>query len=491
MSEGKISNFFKFMVVEGSLVWTDEGVYPVEELTENNRVLNGNDSLPKEILHLSKRKYIVSRINTTIGETYLVPDQLLYCEDNDSSNKVKAFDLLESYRLGAPLYALPGNISIDNELADWVAPFIRTNHPHWLALNSNTRVDIVRHVIDKYRSVYDNYLWEWSRYYDGYLLLTQDHDFVVHLAMALRTLGLDAQAITLKNASNRPNVISALDVNTSKFAKIKENNAIEKNSVDFITQSNVKVVLPVRKYHPETKEVYEIVTDAPSLVVNGLLFFPIKYSMLTKSDIPQEFSTGYKAVDLKETNDAFQYLNEHSSDNLNMKKSNLPPLMMNPPTLVEVLNDLISGDSKINDEINILKQQNSNLIEQVQQLTEKLRRTKTMNTNNEKRFRMGQIVVWDSQAGGHATTKVGRVVGRVPANTNPIDEYRRVVKKFNPADDKIALTAARDHVSYLVLVDQGEGRRPRLYWPLVKNLEKFDDVHVFANSATVNVFAGV
>ena len=84
--------------------------------------------------------------------------------------------------------------------------------------------------------------------------------------------------------------------------------------------------------------------------------------------------------------------------------------------------------------------------------------------NNPKTFRVGDTVTWTSQAGGKSKTKTGKVVAEVPAGANVWHwlpggfNYSRLPKGVS----------VRSERSYLVKVE-GESR---LYWPLVKYLEK-------------------
>lgn len=85
----------------------------------------------------------------------------------------------------------------------------------------------------------------------------------------------------------------------------------------------------------------------------------------------------------------------------------------------------------------------------------------------ESKFQIGDTVTWTSQAGGNAKTKTGKVIAIVPANRDPrmvrIGDYN--LSRLPP------FSSSRDHESYLVQV----GKSKRLYWPLVKYLEKVID----------------
>ena len=79
-------------------------------------------------------------------------------------------------------------------------------------------------------------------------------------------------------------------------------------------------------------------------------------------------------------------------------------------------------------------------------------------------FMVSDRVQWTSQAQGSWIEKIGTVVEVVPAGKRP---------------EKIPSGSgwgfARKHLSYVVEVDQGGRRRPKLYWPVASLLEKSDD----------------
>lgn len=86
--------------------------------------------------------------------------------------------------------------------------------------------------------------------------------------------------------------------------------------------------------------------------------------------------------------------------------------------------------------------------------------------NKPKTFQIGDAVTWTSQAGGKSKTKTGRVVFIVPANIGLRQIVSRESKEYSV--DHLGLFSGRDHESYLIQV----GKSKRLYWPLVKYLEK-------------------
>jgi len=84
---------------------------------------------------------------------------------------------------------------------------------------------------------------------------------------------------------------------------------------------------------------------------------------------------------------------------------------------------------------------------------------------SESKFQIGDTVTWTSQAGGNAKTKTGKVVGVIPAN---IPARNRIPDGFPEYQGRIPIFTSRNHESYLIQV----GKSKRLYWPLVKYLEK-------------------
>ena len=92
--------------------------------------------------------------------------------------------------------------------------------------------------------------------------------------------------------------------------------------------------------------------------------------------------------------------------------------------------------------------------------------------SEQNKFQIGDTVIWTSQAGGKSKTKTGEVIAIVPKlqrmGYSIPDGFR-----FNGWD-----VATRSHESYLVQV----GKSKRLYWPLVKYLEK---VQVIENGKDV------
>ena len=82
-----------------------------------------------------------------------------------------------------------------------------------------------------------------------------------------------------------------------------------------------------------------------------------------------------------------------------------------------------------------------------------------------KTFQVGDTVTWTSQAGGKSKTKTGKVAAIVRAN----ESWRLFIPDgFKLKTDSFLM---RDHESYLIQV----GKSKRLYWPMVKYLEKASD----------------
>lgn len=82
--------------------------------------------------------------------------------------------------------------------------------------------------------------------------------------------------------------------------------------------------------------------------------------------------------------------------------------------------------------------------------------------SDQNKFQVGDTVTWTSQAGGKSKTKTGKIVRIVPVNTRPYDVMPEGYWV------RAALYLHRPHESYLIQV----GKSKRLYWPLVKYLEK-------------------
>lgn len=89
-----------------------------------------------------------------------------------------------------------------------------------------------------------------------------------------------------------------------------------------------------------------------------------------------------------------------------------------------------------------------------------------------KTFQIGDTVTWTSQAGGKSKTKTGKVVAAVPAGKSG-REYLPLGVGLSAT--RIPSFNSRDHESYLIQV----GKSKRLYWPLVKYLEKVSEHQEF------------
>lgn len=110
-----------------------------------------------------------------------------------------------------------------------------------------------------------------------------------------------------------------------------------------------------------------------------------------------------------------------------------------------------------------------------------------------KKFKVGDKVRWNSQSGSYSTEKIGEVVFVVPKYVYPISiisiyhkgkDYSR-----NAYNARLYFTCRdmgylpqfdgswRPEESYLVAVKTGKTDKAlkKLYWPLVKNLEKVNE----------------
>lgn len=74
-------------------------------------------------------------------------------------------------------------------------------------------------------------------------------------------------------------------------------------------------------------------------------------------------------------------------------------------------------------------------------------------------MKLGDVVVWTSQAGGHSKTKEGTIVAVVPPNGDPRDYIPDGLKLDGPG-------YPRNTESYLIRVRN----LTKLYWPFVGNL---------------------
>lgn len=83
-------------------------------------------------------------------------------------------------------------------------------------------------------------------------------------------------------------------------------------------------------------------------------------------------------------------------------------------------------------------------------------------------MKVGDIVEWESSAGGSRKKKKGEIVAVV----KPKERFVSAIRSLNPYSYRSAYGGgcSRDHESYLVLVAQGGNALPILYWPRVKNL---------------------
>lgn len=96
------------------------------------------------------------------------------------------------------------------------------------------------------------------------------------------------------------------------------------------------------------------------------------------------------------------------------------------------------------------------------------------------RFQVGDAVEWRSQSQGMDYCKRGTVLTVIGAGWHLGEVLLTVdLGKYNA--EKLGgtrfITRSRDHTSYLIEVPstlKGSNHRPRLFWPLVKHLQKVD-----------------
>jgi len=92
-----------------------------------------------------------------------------------------------------------------------------------------------------------------------------------------------------------------------------------------------------------------------------------------------------------------------------------------------------------------------------------------------KTFQIGDTVTWTSQAGGKSKTKIGKVIAIVQADI----EVQYVLTHLQSDGFRLpdASLLPRSHESYLIQV----GKSKRLYWPLVRYLEKVSEAFTLPN----------
>lgn len=92
---------------------------------------------------------------------------------------------------------------------------------------------------------------------------------------------------------------------------------------------------------------------------------------------------------------------------------------------------------------------------------------------NTRRFRLGQMVEWESAAAGSRTRKVGKVVLVVPARVAPEFAWRHSdlgMDEWRSSRNKFGGGAPRDHETYVVRVERGGRALPKYYWPNARKL---------------------
>jgi len=86
-----------------------------------------------------------------------------------------------------------------------------------------------------------------------------------------------------------------------------------------------------------------------------------------------------------------------------------------------------------------------------------------------KTWEIGDLVKWVSGAGGSYTEKRGEIVAIVPAGVAP-PHFPSLCKRYN-ATNAYGGGGKRSHESYIVLVSDFCGRKPKLYWPRASSLK--------------------
>lgn len=85
-------------------------------------------------------------------------------------------------------------------------------------------------------------------------------------------------------------------------------------------------------------------------------------------------------------------------------------------------------------------------------------------------FNVGDLVCWTSKGGKYEKMKQGKILYEVPANTDPITKF--VDKYYLDETYKIMFESfGRQTKGYLVEVTNGTKNKPKLYFPLIKNLK--------------------
>lgn len=84
--------------------------------------------------------------------------------------------------------------------------------------------------------------------------------------------------------------------------------------------------------------------------------------------------------------------------------------------------------------------------------------------------KLGDVVIWSSQASGTSSLKQGTIVAVVLPEISPNRIVREVVKRYGASDAAFGWGTARNHISYVVLVERGPTRKPKLYWPRASQL---------------------
>lgn len=91
------------------------------------------------------------------------------------------------------------------------------------------------------------------------------------------------------------------------------------------------------------------------------------------------------------------------------------------------------------------------------------------------KFKIGDSVEWESQAGGSKTKKQGKIHYVVPENNSATQ--RKHIEKYNPGyppkhNQMFDGLNPRNHESYIVIVESKSGKgKCKLYWPHASKLK--------------------
>mgnify|MGYP006969506354 CR=1 FL=1 len=89
-------------------------------------------------------------------------------------------------------------------------------------------------------------------------------------------------------------------------------------------------------------------------------------------------------------------------------------------------------------------------------------------------MKVGDKVIWRSQAAGTPKVKEGTIVGVIPTYVNPQLVIHDFCSEYG-ASSAFGFGKERNHESYVVLVKNGK-RKPKIYWPRVSKLSLVEPV---------------